>query len=316
MAFDPLTLTPLYRLKAGEPGLSHALEVAQRYGLDPAIIASARGLLGEEKVRLDRLIIDLSEQKRHYEMAGEQIKQSKAAVDAKKRVLEEERKALEEERKKVLARTFQEASDYLNSMRRRMQALMDEIREKGRVRGKEALKEVGNIQEEVHENLKKYSDQEPRRPLTLEEIQEGRLVFISSLGYDAEVASVLKKQKRVKVRAEGFEIEVPIQEVSRPAGIRPVPKTSTSPRPLSVESPPARLNLIGLRVDEALSRLEPFLNQASLGGLAEAIIIHGFGEGILQRAVGEHLKGHPLVKEYRPGAKAEGGAGVTVAALV
>ena len=192
---------------------------------------------------------------------------------------------------------------------------MDEIREKGRARGKEAVKEVGKIQEEVHENLKRYSDQEPRRPLTLEEIREGRMVFISSLGYDAEVAAILKKQKRVKVRAEGFEIEVPVLEVSQPAGIRPVPKTSVSPRPLFVEGPSSRLNLIGLRVDEALSRLEPFLNQASLGGLTEVIIVHGFGEGILQRAVREHLKGHPLVKEFRPGAKAEGGAGATVATL-
>jgi DNA mismatch repair protein MutS2 len=58
------------------------------------------------------------------------------------------------------------------------------------------------------------------------------------------------------------------------------------------------------------------LNQASLGGLTEVIIVHGFVEGILQRAVREHLKGHPLVKDFRPGAKAEGGAGATVATLV
>jgi DNA mismatch repair protein MutS2 len=266
-------------------------------------------------VRLDRLIIDLSEQKKQYETARQEIKQSEAALAAKERALEEERKALEEERKKVLSRTFQEASDYLTSMRRRMQALMDEIREKGRARGKEAVKEVGKIQEEVHENLRLYSDQVPRRPLTLEEIEEGRMVFIASLGYDAEVASVLKKQKRVKVRAEGFEIEVPLLEVCRSSGIKPARKARASPQPLSLESPPARLKLIGLRVDEALSRLEPFLNQASLGGLTEVIIVHGFGEGILQRAVREHLKGHPLVKDFRPGAKTEGGAGATVAML-
>jgi DNA mismatch repair protein MutS2 len=257
----------------------------------------------------------LSEQKKQYQTARQEIKQSEAALAAKELALEEERKALEEERKKVLSRTFQEASDYLTSIRRRMQALMDEIREKGRARGKEAVKEVGKIQEEVHENLKRYSDQKPRRPLTLDEIQEGWMVFISSLGYDAEVAAVLKKQRRVKVRAEGFEIEVPLLEVSSPAGIKPVRKAPASPRSLSLESPPGRLNLIGLRVDEALSRLEPFLNQASLGGLTEVIIVHGFGEGILQRAVREHFKGHPLVKEFRPGAKAEGGAGATVATL-
>jgi DNA mismatch repair protein MutS2 len=103
--------------------------------------------------------------------------------------------------------------------------------------------------------------------------------------------------------------------VSLPAGIRPTPKSSAAPRPRFGEGPSARLNLIGQRVDEALACLEPFLNQASLGELTEAIIVHGFGEGILQRAVREHLKGHPLVKEFRPGVKAEGGAGATVAIL-
>jgi DNA mismatch repair protein MutS2 len=315
MAFDPRTLTPLYRLKAGEPGLSHALDVAQRYGLDPAIIAAARGLLGEQKVRLDRLVIDLGEQKKQYETALQEVERNEASLAAKEQALEEERKALEAEKKKVLSRTYQEASDYLTAIRRRMQALMEEIWEKGRARGKEAVKEVGKIQEEVHENLKRYSDQEPRGPLTLEEVQQGRLVFISSLGYDAEVVSVFSKQKRVKVRAEGLEIEVPLLEVCRPTGIKPVPKAPTSPRLFSLAGPPGRLNLIGLRVDEALSRLEPFLNQAALGGLNEVIIVHGFGEGILQRTVREHLKGHPLIREFRPGEKSEGGGGATVAVL-
>jgi DNA mismatch repair protein MutS2 len=61
--------------------------------------------------------------------------------------------------------------------------------------------------------------------------------------------------------------------------------------------------------------LEPFLNQAALGGLTEVIIAHGFGEGILQRAVRGHLKGHPLIKQFRPGEKSEGGGGATVAIL-
>ena len=155
MAFDPLTLTPLYRLKAGEPGLSHALEVAQRYGLDPSIITSARGLLGEQKVQLDRLIIDLSEQKKQYQTARKEMNQSEADWPPKSGPWRRNEKALEEERKKLLSKTFQEASDYLTSIRRRMQTLMDEIGNKGKARGKEAVKEVGKIQEEVHENLKR-----------------------------------------------------------------------------------------------------------------------------------------------------------------
>jgi DNA mismatch repair protein MutS2 len=82
-----------------------------------------------------------------------------------------------------------------------------------------------------------------------------------------------------------------------------------------VAEPFSRLHLIGLRAEEALSRLEPFLNQAVLGGLREVVIVHGFGEGILARAVRDHLKNHPLVKTFRPGAASEGGAGATIAVL-
>jgi DNA mismatch repair protein MutS2 len=76
-----------------------------------------------------------------------------------------------------------------------------------------------------------------------------------------------------------------------------------------------RLTLIGHRVDEALDELEPFLNQASLAGLHEVVVIHGMGTGALRRAVREHLDGHPLVESYRQGEQAEGGAGVTVVRL-
>ena len=69
MEFDPVTLTPLYRLKTGQPGLSHALEVAGQYGLDPALIARAREFLGGRKVELDRLILDLNRQRDHFEQA-------------------------------------------------------------------------------------------------------------------------------------------------------------------------------------------------------------------------------------------------------
>ena len=60
-----------------------------------------------------------------------------------------------------------------------------------------------------------------------------------------------------------------------------------------------------------MSRLEPFLNHASIENLMEITIIHGIGTGALQRAVRDYLKGHPLVKEFRKGELSEGGNGVT-----
>jgi DNA mismatch repair protein MutS2 len=83
----------------------------------------------------------------------------------------------------------------------------------------------------------------------------------------------------------------------------------------AVEDGERELKLIGLRVDEALDLLEPFLNHAALGGLREVRIIHGLGTGRLRDAVRESLARHPLVEVFRAGEPHEGRDGATVVTL-
>jgi len=78
---------------------------------------------------------------------------------------------------------------------------------------------------------------------------------------------------------------------------------------------PSELNLIGQRVDPALSRMERFLNDAALSGMKQVVIIHGFGTGVLSRAVRDFLSDHPLVEAFRKGNEDEGGDAVTIAEL-
>ena len=87
-------------------------------------------------------------------------------------------------------------------------------------------------------------------------------------------------------------------------------------RPAAEEAAVSReLNIIGLRVDDALPELERFLNQVSLEGIGEVRIIHGKGTGALMRAVREYLADHPLVRDFRKGEPYEGGDGATVVEL-
>jgi DNA mismatch repair protein MutS2 len=315
MEFDPRTLKPLYRLKTGQPGLSHALEVAGQYGLDPAVVSQARELLGGQKVELDRLILDLNDRRREYEEALEGVRERESRLARREQEVTAARESLPEERKRLLAETYQEASDYLSSIKRQMAALLEEIRKKGRSRGREILKEVERVRTEVTEQWRTAAGEAAGRPLAVEEITEGRAVFVPSLGYDAEVVSLLKKQNRVRLRAEGFEIEVPVAELEASRGRRPEGRSAPTLVTPVVAEASSRLNLIGLRAEEALGQLEPFLNRAALGGLREVVIVHGFGEGILSKAVRGHLKNHPLVKSFRSGTASEGGAGATVAVL-
>ena len=83
------------------------------------------------------------------------------------------------------------------------------------------------------------------------------------------------------------------------------------------ETEPARneVHLRRLTLDEALPKLDQYLNDAYMAGLYQVTVIHGKGTGTLRQAVREELAKHPLVQSYRPGGYGEGGAGVTIVEL-
>jgi len=72
------------------------------------------------------------------------------------------------------------------------------------------------------------------------------------------------------------------------------------------------LHLRRLTIDEALLKLDQFLDDAFMAGLCQVKIIDGKGTGTLRQVVGERLTKHSLVKSYRSGGYGEGGAGVTI----
>ncbi len=313
MEFDESTLTPLYRLRIGEPGRSHALEIARRYGLPEHVIESARTLLGEIRVEFDTLIADLNAKRAHYESAIEELMIRQREAEEKNRILEQQLNEAERRQKETLAKAYREASGIISATKREMHAFLEEIRRRDREKSRDLMKQVEIKHEEI---LKKILELNPANlvVLPLETIKTGDTVFVRSLGYDAFVTEVDKRRGRLRVRSGGKEIEVPAADAGPQRG-RIKEEKEGAVRIEGAEEVPLRLNLMGMRVDEALSSLEPFLNRASLAGLPEVAIIHGVGTGILAKAVREHLIDHPLVKHFRKGEQSEGGAGVTVVTL-
>jgi DNA mismatch repair protein MutS2 len=313
MEFDRETLLPLYKLRIGEPGQSHALETARRYGLPDSIIESAKSMLGGVKVEFDNLIADLNEKRAWHEREAAALELQRKELEEKNRVLEERLREAEEGRREILAGSYREAADVVTETKRQMHALLEELKRKEKAERKEVLREAEKRQRELSRKVREYGS-DRGEALSIEDVREGDVVHVDSLGYDATVTKVMQAQQRLRVSAAGKEIEVPVSDVTMRTGkgVRPVAEKRPE---TGEETVPSRINLIGLRVDEALSQLEPFLNHASLAGFSEVTIIHGLGAGILARAVREHLAGHPLIKQFRPGEKSEGGNGVTVAVM-
>jgi DNA mismatch repair protein MutS2 len=314
MEFDQKTLTPLYRLRIGEPGQSHALEIARRYGLPDSIVDSAKAMLGGLKVEFDNLIVDLSEKRAGYEKGLDEIRKERLEIEELKTALGVALSGAEARQKEMLANAYREAAEIVAKTKRELYELLEDARKNEREKRREAIKHAEHTQERLAEKVREY-EVPALGVLSIDEIMEGDVVYVKSLDADAPVVEINLKHNRIKVNTSGKEVEVPAADIEYRRGRRGTARQETANIQTPETQVSSRINLVGMRVDEALSHLEPFLNHASLAGFSEVTVIHGIGAGILLRAVREHLERHPLVKGFRRGKTGEGDNGVTVVTM-
>jgi DNA mismatch repair protein MutS2 len=308
MEFDRQTFTPLYRLKSGEPGQSHALEIARRYGLPDRVIAFAHGMVGRLETDFHDLLAELQKLRRHNEVKFRELEQREMELADKELRLEEQRAAAQQRQKEALEKAWQEAKDVVQKAKRDVNAILDEAR---REKGRSAKKLLEDAERQVEQKLSEFH---PEELLPADRIAEGMVVFVRSIGYDAAITAIDRRHGRLRVRAGRMELEIPLADAAPARGKAALPKKA--PRRGETEEVLSReLKIIGMRVDEALPELERFLNHGSLEGTGEIRIIHGKGTGALMRAVRDYLDGHPLVAEFRKGEPFEGGDGATVVTL-
>ncbi len=310
MEFDPSTFTPLYKLRIGEFGMSYTLEIAKIYGLQDRVIENAKKLIGEQKYVLMELISDLNQKRQYYERANLDIEIKKSELEEKSKLLDKRISEIKSAQNEIISKAYEEASQIISEVKREVNEVMLQAKEKS----KESLKKLNLKQTKIKEMINKLSKEE-LPPIDLRDIHEGDYVFVKSVGRDALVVSKNLKLKQLKINIDGKDLIVSIEDVTFPRkrGQKSENIITEIKEEFEIKS---TLNIIGKRVDEALSQLEPFLNKASLAGLSEVRVIHGVGKMILQKAIRQHLKGHPLVKSFRSAPLTEGGEGVTVISLL
>ncbi len=314
MEFDLKTLMPLYKLRIGEPGQSYAIEIAKRYGLPENIITEAKSLMGKIKVEFDNLIADLNEKRLEYERLLYNIERQKTEFEKKDSFLKQKIAEFEDKEREILSNAYKKASEIVYETQRQMNTLLEHVKKKGKVE-KSVGEKFLEIKEEIEKNKMQYESEDVITP-SIDEIRVGGTVFVKSLGCNATVMDVNKKNNRLKLIAKNMEIEVSLSEVSLKED-KGLSMNQETVKVLNIEdeglSP--KLNVVGLRVDEALSRLEKFINHAMLAGIQEITIIHGIGKGVLMRSIRNHLSEHPLVSSFRSGKSEEGGSGITIAKI-
>jgi DNA mismatch repair protein MutS2 len=335
VGFDETTLQPTYDLKIGVPGASAGINIAQRLGLNPSIIAAARARLGTQARDvgqfLDKLHADLreAEQERQRLKSREQElerEKSQLAVEGKR---EQQTKIREMEKKlETLLRDFEYHA------REAVTAVQD--RAAAQKVSKDAERRIAKLRREFREQFDStivaHSTGADRndpnaQPQLVKHVSEGDTVKLKSTGRSARVAR--------KIDDDHFEVEMGAMKmkISRDD----IAEVLTSARPAASETPvqaarargisvslhsdsetanaPSEINVIGRTVDDASREVEKFVDRAFLAGLPRVRVVHGSGMGILRKALRQLLQQHPHVESVAEPPHNEGGGGATVVEL-
>jgi DNA mismatch repair protein MutS2 len=281
------------------------------------VIAFAREMLGTAGAEFTTLLAELRRKREELAEARRRMDLQQAQLQATQRELDARAEAMEQARREVREKAWGEARELISASRRRMNELLEEYKREKR---SDIIDRLRQAEQEIAEQLEPLpgaADQGP--PLT--GVKAGDSVFVRSLGHVGVVVQVIPRQGKARVRAGSIELDAALTDLFAPLA-QGAGKASRAPKPAKVawrveadESEERELKLIGLRVDEALGLLEPFLDHASLGGLREVRVIHGLGTGRLRDAVREFLARHPLVDSFRGGEPHEGRDGATVVTL-
>ena len=324
--FNVETLSPTYKLSIGLPGRSNALAIANRLGLDPTIIERAREFLGSAGVRMENLLEGLQSERKAAEDERFHLSLERAEVEYLRKELEQARYKMEEERTRLINEARTQAQRELDEVRRQLARVKAETTRP--TMSRERLNEQRQRVNRLEEKLTLLP--EPRKPAKKAESQEekiegplriGDIVRVLSFGQNAELIGLSADRSEAEVKMGSLHFRVSVDNIERVSKREASEERAQQPLivlPRYEDRPEVsmQLDMRGWRVEDALSELDSYLNDAALAGLAAVRIVHGKGTGALRQAVREQLARHPLVKSYSSAPPQEGGDGVTIVKLV
>ena len=317
--FDPDTHAPLYRMALGRPGTSHALSIAERLGLDAAVVADARARVAPERLRAGELLADAEAAERAAAETREAAEQERAeavrlAERAREReaMLEAEIEAVRASAARERERALAEAERELADARAELRALREEIRiarrrEQERRRGVAGV--AARAQQDRDRRLGAASTRAARaeqalrrleRPLPLQlPLAAGDPVEAPGLGVRGTIAAIEGDEAEV-VGAGGLRVRVALARLRPDA--RGVPSAEPAVRVVASArgDVPDELDVRGRRAHDAREAVRSFVDGAALAGRPIVRVVHGRGTGAVRAAVREELQRHPLVEHHEP----------------
>jgi len=320
--FDVETLSPTYRLLIGIPGKSNAFAISSKLGLDDSIIQDAKGRLNKKDVEFEDVLSNLEASRITIEKEQLEIKQYKTEIEGLKKQLETKHERLDQSKEKILREANEEAFRIIKEAK----DLADEtIRNfnkygQGSAPMSQMEKERTNLRNKLSEkekNLTGIKKQEVNHKAP-KKLRIGDTVKVLSMNLKGTVHTLPDAKGNLFVQMGILRSQVNIQDLvlMDEDALSPSKKYGTGSGKIKMNksvSVSTEINLIGMMTDEAIAKLDKYLDDAYIAHLPSVRIVHGKGTGALRNAVHAHLKRQKYIKSYKLGEFGEGDAGVTIA---
>lgn len=321
--FDVETLRPTYRLLIGIPGKSNAFAISSKLGLPDYIIEDAKKHITEDKESFEDLLTDLENSRLTIEKERLEIESYKQEIKTLKERLESKQEKIDQSRERILREANEEAREILQNAK---EVADETIRTFQKAGASASIKDLEKSRQKVrdkisekNEKLSLKNNKPTHKLLKPNQIKLGDSVKVVSMGLKGTVSSLPDKSGKLFVQCGIIRSQVALNDLvlideETISTDNRMKRTSSGKLKMSKSySVSTEINLLGKTVDEALSELDKYLDDAYLAHLPSVRIVHGKGTGALRSAVQNYLRKNKIVKSYRQGEFGEGDAGVTIA---
>ena len=329
--FDPETYAPTYRLTYGTPGRSLALEIAARLGVATDVIDDARARRSAREAQLADHLARMDAATRELDVRQAEVAEQRADITRARADLGAAQRALEEREQATRDRVAGSLDVHLRAARREVDAIVDRLRARAAQQEEQAARrprfstgETGKLRRKATNALHAVavrtgaSDAVADAPPSVSTTDDappavGSRVVVESLRLEGKVVATHRRGAEVEVR--GKRLHVRCNDLRVVAAREDATDGGVTVDVRSPSEPPVELNVIGCRVDDALSRVEKYVDQAIVSERRQLRVIHGHGTGQLRRAIAGLLEHHPQVATFALASPDHGGGGVTVIEL-
>ncbi|WP_163143731.1 endonuclease MutS2 [Bacillus sp. 22-7] len=312
--FDIETLSPTYKLLIGVPGRSNAFEISKRLGLNDQVIETARSYIGTDTNQVENMIASLEESRRQAEADMEEANDFLKSAEKLHKDLQKQMAEFYEQKDAMHEKAAEKAGDIVEKAKAEAEEIIRDLR-------KMRMEKHAEVKEhELIEAKKRLSDAAPQMSTAKNKLKPKNTKHVFEAGDEVKVLSFGQKGHLLeKVSENEWQVQIGIlkmkvaekdlEYIKSPKPVETKPVATVKGRDFHVS---LELDLRGERYENALLRVEKYLDDALLAGYPRVSIIHGKGTGALRQGVQEYLRNHKSVKKIRFGEAGEGGTGVTI----